>query len=95
MSSEEHHLALPKLYGAPAYARPPRSLEILERPLDPDDLPLEHHRSDDEHDLVSRMSGSTFAPVLTAAPRTNGHRNGIQARPFRLRALTEKLFRGD
>ncbi len=95
MSSEEHHLALPKLYGAPAYARPPRSLEIIERPLDPDDLPLEHHRSDDEHDLVSRMSGSAFAPVLTAPPEGNGHRRAIQGRPFRLRALTEKLFRSD
>ncbi len=95
MSSEEHHLALPKLYGAPAYARPPRSLEIVERPIDPDDLPLELERTDDEHELVSRLSGSPFAPVLTVPSNGHGQRHGIQGRPFRLRSLTEKLFRGD
>jgi hypothetical protein len=95
VSSEEHHLALPKLYGAPAYARPPRSLEIVERPIDPDDLPLELERTDDEHDLVSRLSGSSFAPVLTAPAHGHGPRRGIQGRPFRLRSLTEKLFHAD
>jgi hypothetical protein len=95
VSSEEHHLALPKLYGAPAYARPPRSLEIVERPIDPDDLPLELERTDDEHDMVSRLSGSPFAPVLTEPANGHRQRHAIQGRPFRLRSLSEKLFRSD
>lgn len=91
MSSEEHHVALPKLYGAPAYARPPRPAEVIERPIDPDDLPLEFLRTADEHELASRMTGSAFAPTLVAS---NGHgqRGGIQGRPFRLRSLTRRLF---
>ncbi len=95
MSSEEQHLALPKLYGAPAYARPPRPLEIVDRPIDPDDMPLELHRTEDEHELMSNLSGSSFAPVL--ATPSNGHakRHAIQGRPFRLRALTDKIFHGD
>lgn len=47
MNPDEHHLALPKLYGAPAYARPPRVFEVNDRPPDPDDLPLEADRDDE------------------------------------------------
>jgi len=35
---------MPRLYGAPAYHRPRRHAETR-RPFDPDDLPLEAHRS--------------------------------------------------
>lgn len=93
MSSEENHVALPKLYGAPAYARPPRTIEEIERPIDPDDLPLELDRTDEEHEFASRIAGDVFAPILVTP--TNGHnRHGqLEARPFRLRGLTEKLFR--
>lgn len=37
---ETQHVAFPKLFGAPAYARPPAPAEGTERPFDPDDLPL-------------------------------------------------------
>ena len=93
MSSEEHHVALPKLFGAPAYARPARPLEPVERPIDPDDLPLELERTAEETDLVSRLSGSSFAPVLTAKPNSGSRKGQIQGRPFRLRAITGRLFR--
>ena len=34
--------AMPKLYGAPAYARPPvAAVNPVDRPFDPDDLPIE------------------------------------------------------
>ena len=59
MSSEEHHVALPKLYGAPAYARPRRPVEEVERPVDPDDLPLEPERTPEEQELASRMRQRT------------------------------------
>jgi hypothetical protein len=37
---ETQHVAFPKLFGAPAYARPPAPADGTERPFDPDDLPL-------------------------------------------------------
>ena len=92
MSSEEQHVALPKLYGAPAYARPPRSVDLGERPIDPDDLPLELERTDEEREYASRLAGSVFAPVLLGQPAPNGH-GQIEARPFSLRGITGKLFR--
>ena len=41
MSLDEQHVALPKLYGAPAYARPAAPVDLTPRPFDPDELPLE------------------------------------------------------
>jgi hypothetical protein len=95
VSSDEHHVALPKLYGAPAYARPPRPTEVLDRPVDPDDLPLELERTPEEHELASRIAGSTFAPAVLAPANGNGHgrRAPLVGRPFRLRGLTGRLFR--
>jgi hypothetical protein len=93
VSSEEHHVALPKLYGAPAYARPPRPAEVFERPVDPDDLPLELERTPEEHELASRIVGSTFAPMLVAPAIGNGRHASLQGRPFHLRGITGKLFR--
>ncbi|HYM83084.1 MAG TPA: hypothetical protein VEY67_02895, partial [Candidatus Dormibacteraeota bacterium] len=52
MNPDEQHVALPKLYGAPAYARPPRIFDTIDRPTDPDDLPLEAFR-DEGFDLSS------------------------------------------
>ena len=37
---EQQHIALPHLYGAPAYARPRRHADESPRPFDPDALPL-------------------------------------------------------
>jgi hypothetical protein len=58
VNPDEHHVALPKLYGAPAYARPPRVFDELERPIDPDDLPLEVYRGD----------GALTEPPFTGSP---------------------------
>src|SRR5438876_11669686 len=49
---DEQHVALPKLYGAPAYARPTPKVEPTPRPIDPDDLPLEAIRTDEEQALA-------------------------------------------
>ena len=46
------YFALPKLYGGPAYARPPRAVEETERPFDPDDLPIAAARMSDEQTLT-------------------------------------------
>jgi hypothetical protein len=92
VSSDEHHVALPKLYGAPAYARPPRPVEEPDRLVDPDDLPLETLRTPEEQELAARILGSAFGPTMGGS--TNGREPGeLQGRPFRLRALTGRLFR--
>jgi hypothetical protein len=47
---------MPKLYGAPAYARPPQPM-VPTRPFDPDDLPLEAYRADDEPSVNGGSAG--------------------------------------
>lgn len=59
------YFALPKLYGGPAYARPPRVVEETERPFDPDDLPIAAARMSDEQTL-------TAAPFAAGAYRSIG-----------------------
>jgi hypothetical protein len=59
------YFALPKLYGAPAYARPPKVVPETERPFDPDDLPIAAALTDDE-------PASTGAPHSFASYRSIG-----------------------
>lgn len=97
------YFALPRLYGAPAYARPPRVVPETERPLNPDDLPIAADQTDDERAVASLLqaSGSFRAgdPVLgdwngqgasLEAGSDNGDRAGV-ARRFSLRALTHRI----
>jgi hypothetical protein len=91
--NDEHHIALPKLYGAPAYARPPRAVaEVAPRPLDEDDLPLEVFRAADDGPLPQSSSAAHHGS------NGNGSGNGsvavaedggrLEGRPFSLRALS-------
>ncbi len=58
MVKDDRHLALPKLYGQPAYARPSITPTApVERPFDPDDLPLEVEQTHEERELVSQVAG--------------------------------------
>lgn len=52
------YFALPMLYGASAYARPPKVVPESERPLDPDDLPIAAEQSDDERALTETLQAS-------------------------------------
>ncbi len=69
-NDELGHSALPKLFGAPAYARPPVApVNPVERPFDPDDLPLEAELTGEELDLVvSSPGGRTRVRPLRAFP---------------------------
>jgi len=67
--SEEQHLALPHLYGAPAYSRPPRAVELVVRPFDPDELPIEADRTDDDALLLAELTGNIWTPPPTARPK--------------------------
>ena len=53
MSEEPHHVALPQLYGAPAYARPPKAVDHTSRPFDADDLPIAAAMTDEDAALLA------------------------------------------
>jgi hypothetical protein len=97
---EQQYVALPKLYGAPAYARPSRPVEVQERPLDPDDLPLEAFRGLDEPGQDTSIGEAllpTEAPPPAAVERDSGTEGApdgsgpIEPRPFSLKALAARI----
>ena len=101
MANDEQHMALPKLYGAPAYARPSViPVAPVDRPFDPDDLPLEVAQTEQERELVAQVAASPYSseagePVAVASG--GGAREGspmLRGRPFRLGSITSR-FRGD
>ncbi|MGH2513944.1 MAG: hypothetical protein ACRDGQ_14835 [Candidatus Limnocylindrales bacterium] len=80
--SEEQHLALPHLYGAPAYSRPPRPVEEIPRPFDPDELPIEAARTDDDVAALSQLAGTSWAPPAVSRSKPNRRlRIGRASRP--------------
>jgi hypothetical protein len=85
---QQQHVALPRLYGQPAYARPPRSFETSERPPDPDDLPLEVVQTDEERQLVERLrDGSADGASWRAGQSGGSTASGLRPRPFSLRTI--------
>jgi hypothetical protein len=94
---DEQHVALPKLYGAPAYARPAPVVATTPRPFDPDDLPIEAVMSDDERELAAQLPAEVYAPggtrldlerrtaKATADPR-------LDPRPLSLRSLAGRIL---
>ena len=79
------YFALPKLYGAPAYARPPRVVPETERPFDPDELPIAAEPTDEERVFTSTLQASgSYRPgdQLAVLPRlgvTGADGNGGRA----------------
>ena len=69
-NDEPRHVALPKLYGAPAYARPPAvPVKPLERPFDPDELPLEAVQTDEERELARQLRRTGTGRRRVPSPR--------------------------
>jgi hypothetical protein len=100
MAIDEQHVALPKLYGAPAYARPPRPAEDTPKPFDPDDMPIAALQTQDERVFVDSLPARAYAPgggvILAEAPRERGHTpERLNGRPFRIRALAGRLLGGN
>jgi hypothetical protein len=86
VNDEHAHVALPKLYGAPAYARPPVvPVAPVERPFDPDDLPLEAERSREDRDLAVELAAHPYASVAGGDPMHAAGGVILRARSFRLR----------
>jgi len=79
---------MPKLYGAPAYARPVVvPVAPVDRPHDPDDLPLEAEREPDAPELVGQLEPRPYEAVETAEPLSTPDDASVKlsGRPFRLR----------
>jgi hypothetical protein len=88
--------ALPKLYGAPAYARPAVAVAHTPRPVDPDDLPLVAQMTEDDMEILAtvedtggRVPGTRPWQVATAPPPDQPRRR----RPISIRAVADRLRR--
>jgi hypothetical protein len=96
---DEQHVALPKLYGAPAYARPLPVVEITARPFDPDDLPIEAVMTDEEREIAATLPAQAWAPGGTPSRRdldraSNGEPR-LRPRPTSLKALAGRILGHD
>lgn len=95
LSSEEpHHVALPKLYGAPAYARPVVVVARTDRPFDPDELPLVVAMTDEERTRldasIQGMAGTQVAQGKSADP-AGASAPQLIGRPFTVRGLSDRI----
>jgi hypothetical protein len=105
VSIDEQHVALPKLYGAPAYARPAPVATISPRPFDPDDLPIEALQTEDERELASSLPAHAWAPGGAVPENGNGSSDGnhddrkggrgLRPRPLRLKSIAGRLLGED
>lgn len=98
MSIDEQPIALPKLYGAPAYARPPAPVAAASRPFDPDQLPLEVYQTDEERESMALMPARAYMRGGTDRRRQepDGAGSGrLRARAFSIRAIAGRLLGGD
>ena len=75
MYHDEEHVAHPRLYGAPAYARPPAQVTPTELPLDPDDLPIAVYQTPEEREIAEQLIASPYL----VAERKRGRRAGARA----------------
>ena len=100
MSIEEQHVALPKLYGAPAYARPPTVAATILRPFDPDDLPIEAAQSEEDRAFVATLPSRAWEPGgALLGSSSGGDQDGdvgmLTGRPLRLREIAGRLLHQD
>jgi hypothetical protein len=80
--------AMPKLYGAPAYSRPLAvPVRPVDRPDDPDDLPLEAERELEDLEPAGQLEPRPYEAVATVepAPTSHGASTKPYGRQFRLR----------
>jgi hypothetical protein len=97
MDEQLQHVALPKLYGAPAYARPAVAVAHTPRPLDPDDLPIVADMTAEEMDLVASLPAADGRVPSTpgGAVATADHSTDAPLRPrsFSIRSFADRIRR--
>lgn len=92
MANEDHgYIALPKLYGAPAYARPPAPVARTSRPFDPDELPLEAARTEAERELASALPAMAPSADGNAAVTAHAESDASRAGRFRLPTIAARI----
>jgi hypothetical protein len=99
VSVDERSVALPKLYGAPAYARPPVPVQTTARPFDPDQLPLQVYQTEEERTIAEHLPARAYTTAIDLAgdPRPHagdGSSDGLRPRLFSLRAIAGRLLGG-
>jgi hypothetical protein len=97
VSIDEQHVALPKLYGAPAYARPPSVGDVSPRPFDPDDLPIEAFQSEEDRAFAATLPVYAWAQggmsAVASHPETAaGANHRLVGRRLRLRSIAGRLI---
>jgi hypothetical protein len=99
VSIDEQHVALPRLYGAPAYARPPSVASTADRPFDPDDLPIEAFQTEEDRAFAATLPARAWAPGGVALDGGGGHdrerQPRLDGRRLNLRSIAGKLLRAD
>ena len=99
MSIDEQHVALPKLYGAPAYARPASYASTAERPFDPDDLPIEAYQSDDDRAFAATLPARAWAPggatIVGGDGGAAAEQPRLKGRNLSLRSIAGRLLHED
>ena len=98
MSIDKQHVAMPKLYGAPAYGRPPAPVEMVARPFDPDELPIVADQTDEEREFAAALPAQAYAPGgidLSLLGRSESNTStGLRPRAFSIRGIATKIVRG-
>ena len=98
MSTEQPPVALPKLYGAPAYARPPAPIDHTDRPFDPDQLPIQAAQTDEERRMVALLPAHAYGVRSSATGQRDDdptrQTGGLRPRLFRLRSMAGRLLGG-
>jgi len=90
MYPEDEHVAHPRLYGAPAYARPPLRVTPTALPLDPDDLPIAVEQTDEERAIAEQLLARPFG---VAERVTISSEPAPSSQPQLLSAIAGKLLR--
>lgn len=95
MSVDEQHIAMPKLYGAPAYGRPPIPVEMAARPFDPDELPIEAAMTEDEREFSASLPARAYAPggvdLGSGARSQTTTSTGLRPRSFSMRGIAGRI----
>lgn len=91
MAAEEGHVAHPRLYGAPAYARPPLSVTPTELPVHPDDLPIAAEQTPVEQAIAELATANRYG--IPEAPAVGKLESGARSHPLRLSRLADKILR--
>ena len=92
---EQQHVALPQLYGAPAYARPLRIVPPSPRPFDPDDLPITAVQTPEEREIAETMPARLYAPggsLRIVQDASYDVEPMLRPRPLTLKALAGRIL---